>query len=405
MSLMQSGTRRVSGMIGCSTCSWRSAPVKRRMQTGGGQDHGGVVRSTEGGVASGRRSDDIECCVEQFFSCTYGANPFGSCPAGFYCPDGGAQYSCTDIQIYPSGSDADSLGIKCPTFYYAMSAPLPNNTNPTYICPSTNSMDGVLGVKFDVSGTTYYTGNAVVYNGGFWYVLSAVTFTRLWNGTINMSNATSAALAKSSGSTLTGYNVFTARTGYPLSGMKQEARSNNNFFGTPYCPGSSAVISTASGNYYYGPPYFRLCVAEFYCPLPWVQIYCSDLVVTFNSNITSPSTGISAISAGTPFRFYLIAGSGQGRGPFYPRYQKEPTGATWALTMEFDGRWRFVWWTGSVIGYTLTYSTNADPKLGWPAYMTVASFQSGGVVPLSLNVTCVNTLSGFGGVTVPQPAA
>ena len=378
-------------------CSFRTKPV-RRIQTDSGGDHG-AERNDEDGVASGRRSDDLECCVDQFYTCNYGTHPFGSCAAGHYCPSGGADYVCKDIQIYTS--DTDSLAIQCPMFYYTMAAPLPKDPNPTYICPSTDSTYAVSGWAVNIDGVAYYNGKAVVFYNGIWYVVSAQNYSQLQGGW-SLSNVPSVALARSSGSALTGFKVFTSSTGYQLSSMT--ADYNGNYFGTVYCPGSSAIINTNNGKFYYGPPFFRLCIVDFYCPNPLTQIYCSDLVATFAGGVASPSPGIPSIPAATPIRFYLTAGSGQGRGPFYPYYQKDLITPTWAFTMRPDGRWRLSWFTGSNIAFIQYYNSDFDPKLAWPDGVTVTSFQSGGVVQLSTRVTCANSVTGFGGVNVPWPA-
>ena len=291
---------------------------------------------------------------------------------------------CRDLVLTPR--NGDPLGL---AGTYAVSAPI--DGVPSYARPA--PWDG----KGDPPSDLYFCnkwrcwGNSIMYQRGRWYLLSG-SFFKIFvsQRTVQGPVGGRAVAASNDQNVLGGWSSYHDGSTYLYD--VSYAEQNSNQFGAVYCPGSDTIVADANGNqFYYGPPYFRLCNIHFYCPTPTVQLYCGDLMVYFQA-------AVLPFAQGSSYRFNLTHTIVNG----FPTYVQITSSKTNSGLLQWDTG-RGTWSYSTNLVAKADFSTGSDPKVGWAMLdVSLVSDQNGSVAILSSNVNCVNDLAGFGGVNVPQ---
>ena len=277
---------------------------------------------------TGRR-DDTVCCIGQVFRCKFSTSPQNGCPAGSYCRNSPAlQVSCTDITM--TATSGSTLAA------YAGN----------YIIQD-SSWDGFPIYQNWGKNTvlTYEKTNSR------WVILDKSTFNDIVSGAYDQNNAAYKPLGSNGNlSPLQGWGAyFTVSTPSPKKGV--------------YCPGSAAR-SLVEGSYlYYSTPYFRMCAQGYYCPLPTIQIACTNLLVSTRSD-TSAEAPKSSLLGEYVLRSDTVNG--------FPVYYK----SGWILSYRTSGKWGFSQYVdgnplsavSGTSGSVFQTAASTDPKANWGGY-------------------------------------
>ena len=277
-----------------------------------------------------------------------GGQTISSCSPGYYCTTYSIPVRCSDIVFTANPGVQD-----------------PNNVAGTYALVGERLQWQPVYIKYDQNGNPI---NVAVYNSLCWSITNYATFTSiLEQSTVCSGSATNIlAMCMSSANQVYPPNFKTFTTtaanqvwvsstswsnGFTMSYSQLPSRFGN------YCPGSQVAIPGPSGqSFYYGAPFLRQCVTGFFCPDSMTQLWCQDLVVTFNSNKQTSITFTLTTNIINNYPIYTSPANGF--------FWYNSANGNWALSGQsyLSGALK----SPPVIPSTvLDYSLGNDPKIGW----------------------------------------